>query len=365
MNLQNERRKGIQAADVERAADQLLAAGERPTIEKVRAQLGRGSPNTIAPMLDLWFSGLGRRVRGLAGAEGWGDQLPASLLASAEALWRQAQEAASEAAQQTLAPLKDALAAQSQRLEERSQALVQQEALWRERQAGLERSLQAAEQQAAALQGQLALVQQEAHAKAHKIEQLEASLRQAQERREQAEAQHDRELKQLADDRRKAEERYDSAAVRAALEIDRARQEVKAERAGRLAAEKDGKAFESQLQALQQQAQTERTQWEAVQANAQLSWQRERLAAQEQAQLLQSQWLAREAAWLGEIKALKAQVAERSVAQAPVASQSGNQAARRPAAATSPPQSTAPAPRRAPKRSAARPSGAWRLRRQP
>jgi hypothetical protein len=44
--------RGITAGDVERAADALLREGDRPTIEKIRAKIGRGSPNTINPLLD-------------------------------------------------------------------------------------------------------------------------------------------------------------------------------------------------------------------------------------------------------------------------------------------------------------------------
>jgi len=44
--------RGVSAGDIERAADALLRAGERPTIEKVREKLGTGSPNTINPLLD-------------------------------------------------------------------------------------------------------------------------------------------------------------------------------------------------------------------------------------------------------------------------------------------------------------------------
>ena len=50
--------RGVSAGDVERAADALLRAGERPTIEKVREKLGTGSPNTINPLLDAWWKRL-------------------------------------------------------------------------------------------------------------------------------------------------------------------------------------------------------------------------------------------------------------------------------------------------------------------
>ncbi|MBW0171062.1 MAG: DNA-binding protein [Hydrogenophaga sp.] len=42
--------RGVQVDEVWSAADAVLAQGERPTIERVRAHLGRGSPNTVAPM---------------------------------------------------------------------------------------------------------------------------------------------------------------------------------------------------------------------------------------------------------------------------------------------------------------------------
>lgn len=43
--------RGVQMDDVWAAADAVLNQGERPTIERVRQQLGRGSPNTVGPML--------------------------------------------------------------------------------------------------------------------------------------------------------------------------------------------------------------------------------------------------------------------------------------------------------------------------
>ena len=52
--------KGITQAQVDDAADALLAAGENPTVEKVRAALGTGSPNTVTRMLDTWRNQIGR-----------------------------------------------------------------------------------------------------------------------------------------------------------------------------------------------------------------------------------------------------------------------------------------------------------------
>ena len=44
------------------AADAILGTGENPTVEKVRAELGTGSPNTVTRMLDVWRGHLGERL---------------------------------------------------------------------------------------------------------------------------------------------------------------------------------------------------------------------------------------------------------------------------------------------------------------
>jgi chromosome segregation ATPase len=48
---------------VAQEADKLVMAGQRPTIERIRAALGGGSPNTIAPLLNDWFEDLGKRLK--------------------------------------------------------------------------------------------------------------------------------------------------------------------------------------------------------------------------------------------------------------------------------------------------------------
>jgi chromosome segregation ATPase len=56
--------RGISDQDVFEAADALLGRGERPTIERVRQELGRGSPNTVNRHLDAWWAALSDRIRG-------------------------------------------------------------------------------------------------------------------------------------------------------------------------------------------------------------------------------------------------------------------------------------------------------------
>jgi chromosome segregation ATPase len=54
--------KGITQEQVNTAVDGLVAAGERPTIERVRGVLGTGSPDTVTRMLDVWWRALGARL---------------------------------------------------------------------------------------------------------------------------------------------------------------------------------------------------------------------------------------------------------------------------------------------------------------
>ena len=54
--------RGITENDVWQAADAILLEGARPTIERVRVKIGRGSPNTVTPYLETWFRTLGARI---------------------------------------------------------------------------------------------------------------------------------------------------------------------------------------------------------------------------------------------------------------------------------------------------------------
>jgi hypothetical protein len=73
--------------DVSHAADSVLRAGDRPAIEKIRSNLGRGSPNTINPMLDAWWKTLSARLDAGPAAL---HRLPENVAHIAEALWMQA-----------------------------------------------------------------------------------------------------------------------------------------------------------------------------------------------------------------------------------------------------------------------------------
>lgn len=138
-------RRGITASDVEHAADSLLRAGERPTIARVRAKLGTGSPNTINPLLDAWWTRLGRRLDAGPAAL---HRLPESVAMVAEALWLQALEEGRRRAAQEQRSTTRVLANDKQQLEVRSHVLSLREG-------ELESRLKTREREHALLESQL------------------------------------------------------------------------------------------------------------------------------------------------------------------------------------------------------------------
>lgn len=50
--------RGITESDVHTAADELVARGERPTVQRIRAHLGAGSPNAVTRWLETWWNKL-------------------------------------------------------------------------------------------------------------------------------------------------------------------------------------------------------------------------------------------------------------------------------------------------------------------
>jgi septal ring factor EnvC (AmiA/AmiB activator) len=111
--------RGITEADVLEAADALLARGERPTIERVRQELGRGSPNTVNRHLDVWWTSLAQRVQGRSGTT-----LPASLLELCSRLYMGVRDQARVEAQAAVALAEDRLNTALTDLETQKNALL-------------------------------------------------------------------------------------------------------------------------------------------------------------------------------------------------------------------------------------------------
>lgn len=80
--------RGITQEQVNAAADAILGTGKNPTVEKIRAQLGTGSPNTIIRMLDAWRSQVGERLQQRNALP----EMPESVGHAMTELWRLATE---------------------------------------------------------------------------------------------------------------------------------------------------------------------------------------------------------------------------------------------------------------------------------
>src|SRR5262245_11860475 len=89
-------------ADIWDAADKLAAAGDTPTLAKVRAALGSGSYSTISEAMGEWKA----RQQRIAGG---GEPIPAPVASRIEALGADIWAAAIELAQGRLAAERDAL----------------------------------------------------------------------------------------------------------------------------------------------------------------------------------------------------------------------------------------------------------------
>lgn len=90
---------GVPEADVFAAADRVLERGERPTVERVRLELGRGSPARVGQLLERWWDALAKRLAG----ETRLPALPTAASAAFTDLWRVAMEEARAVAQRELA----------------------------------------------------------------------------------------------------------------------------------------------------------------------------------------------------------------------------------------------------------------------
>src|ERR1035441_9862769 len=115
-----ERTRGITFGDVSHAADTLFRAGQRPTVEKIRPKIGRGSPNTIGPLLDQWWSTAAERLDSGPAAL---HRLPEPVTHVAESLWLQALDEGRREAKVELKSTAEAAEEQAQRVELRAHVL--------------------------------------------------------------------------------------------------------------------------------------------------------------------------------------------------------------------------------------------------
>lgn len=240
---------GVPETDVFAAADAVLARGERPTVERVRLELGRGSPARVGALLDQWWDGLAQRLRGETRLPG----LPAEVARAFVAVWQQAILLAQDVAEQGLSEQRAVLDAERERLATIEEAAHKTTAQARQQLAVAQVAQRAAEARLADLELLLAQRQAQLDDLQNRCTLLTA---------ERKEALHEAStLRQelLLAQRQLTQERESSAAYvrdvedRAHREVDRAREESRAAAAQLKTAGKQQELLRQRLDAAQTQ----------------------------------------------------------------------------------------------------------------
>ncbi|HCF9805904.1 DNA-binding protein [Pseudomonas aeruginosa] len=215
---------GVPETEVFAAADAVLARGERPTVERVRLELGRGSPARVGALLDQWWERLAQRLRG----ETRLPALPAEVAQAFVAIWQQAMLLADGVAEQALAERRTVLEAERLRVAAVENESRQAEAQARQqvtaaqaaqriaetRLADLERLLEQQQAQLSELQERCAMLSEERRVALHEASTLRQALQGAQQ--------------QLSHEREATATYVRGVEDRSHQEVDRAREEGKA-----------------------------------------------------------------------------------------------------------------------------------------
>lgn len=173
---------GVTQEDVWLAADAVLREGARPTIERVRQRLGRGSPNTVGPHLDAWFRSLGPRLDGVHSAASAAADTPDAVARATTDLWRLAQSEARTRAETAVADGHRRLEEARQALERERQALAQREIRIQARETDLQDTLTLLRHRLQAAEGRIEELEDERRAHSSRLAQaleLQSDIQQA------------------------------------------------------------------------------------------------------------------------------------------------------------------------------------------
>lgn len=215
----------ITAEDVFQAADALLVAGHRPTIDRIRMKLGRGSPNTINEHLDKWWANLGARLKDLPGQVLPG--LPEVVTNSLVSLWNLALRESHQTLLANLETRESTLQAGLAHIDARDSELNERESAVTARLEAQGQALEFAHSQLAEANRRARTLEEALGQRAHDFEAVRARMvtleaDAADLRRQLLESQQ-----QHASERRRLEERYDAQQRRWSQEVDRLRQSLK------------------------------------------------------------------------------------------------------------------------------------------
>lgn len=269
--------RGVQEADVWAAADALLAQGLRPTIERVRQQIGRGSPNTVSPMLESWFATLGQRL-GVAQSDNAQDGVPENVLRLAQELWNSATQEAVAAAQKTLEERESALQASRLSHEADLEHMAQREKALHQQKQAMDEAMKLAQGQAQELSRRLDEMQQLAQDREAQLGSLRAEITAQAKARELERKEHSEELQAAAQERQRLAEQFAGNERRMLTDLDRARQEVTSAKKAQAEQERKSEArlgeWQSRQQHLEEELLQARTQLLGAQQSAQAAQER-------------------------------------------------------------------------------------------
>lgn len=250
--MQSKSTRGVQQEEVWAAADQLVADGLRPTIERVRLKLGRGSPNTVSPMLDAWFATLGSRLGVTEDKKLTAGDLPAPVRQAVTKLWDTALLSAQGVAEQGLLQAQQALAAERVAIELRETDLANREQALKERQSAQDEILQAARIQITDLTARLEQSQALTNKRDAEIDALQLKLSDLDKQRVADQRRSEEVIKLHAEERRQLEERATITERRLMTELDRERQETKRLKLSLQQAAQQAETVDNQFQAEKQ-----------------------------------------------------------------------------------------------------------------
>jgi chromosome segregation ATPase len=230
--------KGITQEQVSAAADTLVAAGDKPTVDKIRQALGTGSPNTVSRMLETWRGALATRLGQVLALP----EVPAEVGQAFAEVWRVAVTHARSVAQAALAHEQNALlAAQT--------SLTQERKLWDIALAEAQAQAQSAAQSRAIADTRLADVQRLVEQQAAQLTELLQQRDGLQRRAEQLAEAFDTHKNVVTAEREAQAAHVRAVEDRAHAEIDRAREETKTTQTTLRQKERETLAVASQLEA--------------------------------------------------------------------------------------------------------------------
>lgn len=179
-------RAGVTIEDVTWASDELLAKGERPTVEGVRTLLGTGSPGTVNALLKDYYKALPSRLN-----------LPAPIAVAAAELYKKVRDAAEEDADKREEERQAAVDQERQRLASDRSLLEAERTQLRDQVTVMSTYLATSRERAGALEQQLSFVQGELSRSLRETSAAEARAQAAIDERERQTKKHAEEVTQL------------------------------------------------------------------------------------------------------------------------------------------------------------------------